>query len=88
MSTTSRPSGPVAGPAPSQQSPPPQEQQQTTDDKSAHQLALAVDDLLNQLQLKFDKVSTEIFGKLDDMARRLDQLESSLIVSGEPGRSN
>jgi len=83
MSTTSRPSGPVAGPAAS-----PQEQHQTTDDKSAHQLALAVDDLLNQLQHKFDKVSTEIFGKLDDMARRLDQLESSLILSGEPGRSN
>jgi len=87
MSTTNRPSGPVAGSARPQQSPP-QEQQQAADDKSAHQLALAVDDLLHQLQHKFDNVSTEIFGKLDDMARRLDQLESSLIASAEPGRSN
>lgn len=31
----------------------------------AHELAAAVDDLLDQLQHKFDKVSTEIFGKCE-----------------------
>ncbi|KKA18635.1 hypothetical protein T310_7405 [Rasamsonia emersonii CBS 393.64] len=49
----------------------------------AQELAAAVDDLLDQLQHKFDKVSTEIFGKLDDMARRLDELEASLTVAEE-----
>ncbi|KAJ6184602.1 hypothetical protein N7519_005903 [Penicillium mononematosum] len=45
------------------------------------QLAAAVDDLLNELQSKFDKVSTEMFGKLDDMTKRLDELEASLAAS-------
>ncbi|EKV10664.1 Heat shock factor binding 1 [Penicillium digitatum] len=45
------------------------------------QLTAAVDDLLNELQTKFDKVSTEMFGKLDDMTKRLDELEASLTAS-------
>ncbi|KAJ5558557.1 hypothetical protein N7535_008772 [Penicillium sp. DV-2018c] len=45
------------------------------------QLAAAVDDLLNELQSKFDSVSTEIFGKLDEMTKRLDELEASLATS-------
>ncbi|RAH45789.1 heat shock factor-binding 1 family protein [Aspergillus brunneoviolaceus CBS 621.78] len=44
------------------------------------ELNAAVDDLLDQLQHKFDGVSREIFGKLDDMARRLDELEASLAL--------
>ncbi|KAB8241998.1 heat shock factor binding protein 1-domain-containing protein [Aspergillus flavus] len=48
------------------------------------QLAQAVDDLLDQLQHKFDNVSREMFGKLDDMARRLDELEASLTTVGDP----
>ncbi|KAK2741086.1 hypothetical protein FQN55_008490 [Onygenales sp. PD_40] len=59
------------------------QQQTIAGDESATQLAQAVDELLDQLQSKFDKVSTEIFGKLDDMTRRLDQLEASLAVSAE-----
>ncbi|KUL81495.1 hypothetical protein ZTR_09706 [Talaromyces verruculosus] len=53
---------------------------QTPTDPStgAPELAAAVDELLDQLQHKFDGVSTEIFGKLDDMTRRLDELEASL----------
>lgn len=35
----------------------------TTDENGTRQLSMAVDDLLDQLQHKFDKVSTEIFGK-------------------------
>ncbi|OJJ50974.1 hypothetical protein ASPZODRAFT_11818 [Penicilliopsis zonata CBS 506.65] len=47
------------------------------------QLAAAVDELLDQLQHKFDHVSREIYGKLDDMARRLDELEASFAVAGD-----
>jgi heat shock factor-binding protein 1 len=46
------------------------------------QLTAAVDELLDQLQSKFDNVSKEVFGKLDDMTRRLDELEASLTSSG------
>ncbi|KAJ5218812.1 uncharacterized protein N7498_000911 [Penicillium cinerascens] len=46
------------------------------------QLTAAVDELLDQLQSKFDNVSKEVFGKLDDMTRRLDELEASLVSSG------
>ncbi|KAJ5107074.1 hypothetical protein N7456_003749 [Penicillium angulare] len=46
------------------------------------QLTAAVDELLDQLQGKFDNVSKEVFGKLDDMTRRLDELEASLSASG------
>ncbi|KAJ5746034.1 hypothetical protein N7520_011216 [Penicillium odoratum] len=46
------------------------------------QLTAAVDELLDQLQSKFDNVSKEMFGKLDDMTRRLDDLEASLSAAG------
>ncbi|KAJ5160031.1 uncharacterized protein N7482_007035 [Penicillium canariense] len=51
------------------------------------QLTAAVDDLLDQLQSKFDNVSKEMFGKLDDMTRRLDELEASLTASGSNSAS-
>ena len=76
------------------------------------QFNAAVDELLDQLQHKFDNVSREMFGKcefttsyhildlwgyelelpanplcfcfaVDDMARRLDELEASLAVSDD-----
>ncbi|KAE8352994.1 heat shock factor binding protein 1-domain-containing protein [Aspergillus coremiiformis] len=49
------------------------------------QLNAAIDELLDQLHHKFDNVSREMFGKLDDMARRLDELEASLTVPGDSG---
>ncbi|KAJ5152322.1 hypothetical protein N7492_010617 [Penicillium capsulatum] len=51
------------------------------------QLTAAVDELLDQLQSKFDTVSKEMFGKLDDMTRRLDELEASLSASGNKSGS-
>ncbi|OKL61472.1 hypothetical protein UA08_03496 [Talaromyces atroroseus] len=54
--------------------------------ESSTELAAAVDDLLDQLQHKFDGVSSEIFGKpilVDDMSRRLDELEASLSTAQE-----
>ncbi|KAL4866333.1 hypothetical protein BDV12DRAFT_173048 [Aspergillus spectabilis] len=64
----------------------PSSQQQGTDAQG--QFTAAVDDLLDQLQLKFDTVSREMFGKFDDMARRLDELESSLSVAGDAGTTS
>ncbi|PWY95887.1 hypothetical protein BO94DRAFT_581046 [Aspergillus sclerotioniger CBS 115572] len=58
--------------------PPPTTSTQTSDPQG--QFSAAVDDLLDQLQHKFDGVSREMFGKLDDMARRLDELEASFTV--------
>ncbi|RJE20896.1 hypothetical protein PHISCL_06764 [Aspergillus sclerotialis] len=60
-------------------SPPTGKSQQTADAQS--QLTSAVDDLLDQLQYKFDNVSRDMFTKLDDMTRRLDELEASLTAS-------
>ncbi|GJP98418.1 hypothetical protein CBS63078_3542 [Aspergillus niger] len=58
--------------------PPPTTSTQNSDAQG--QFSAAVDDLLDQLQHKFDGVSREMFGKLDDMARRLDELEASFTV--------
>jgi heat shock factor-binding protein 1 len=58
-------------------------QPQGSDGSGTQELAAAVDDLLDQLQHKFDSVSTEIFGKLDDRARRHDEVETSLIVADD-----
>lgn len=78
---------------------------------SQGQLTAAVDDLLNELQSKFDNVSTEMFGKrespqspsaitylrlytdlylytVDDMTKRLDELEASLAASSGAGAPN
>ncbi|PYI11110.1 hypothetical protein BO78DRAFT_393581 [Aspergillus sclerotiicarbonarius CBS 121057] len=64
--------------------PPPTSAAQTSDPQG--QFSAAVDDLLDQLQHKFDGVSREMFGKLDDMARRLDELEASFtVVDGTTG---
>ncbi|KAJ5945787.1 hypothetical protein N7454_002626 [Penicillium verhagenii] len=51
------------------------------------QLTAAVDELLDQLQGKFDNVSKEVFSKLDDMTRRLDELEASLSAAGSDAAS-
>ncbi|KAI7267153.1 hypothetical protein KC345_g8012 [Hortaea werneckii] len=42
------------------------------------ELVNVVDDLLAQLQNKFSNVSAELVGKLDEMSRRLDNLEATI----------
>ncbi|UNI18986.1 hypothetical protein JDV02_005212 [Purpureocillium takamizusanense] len=54
----------------------PQSSESTNADVSA-----AVEDLLNTLSNKFASVSSEIFAKMDEMSRRLDNLESALLES-------
>lgn len=59
----------------------------TSDDARADVTA-AVEDLLNTLSNKFAGVSSEIFAKLDEMSRRLDNLEAALQESkGKEGGS-
>ncbi|KAE8451004.1 hypothetical protein EG329_005444 [Mollisiaceae sp. DMI_Dod_QoI] len=48
------------------------------------ELSAVVDELLNTLSNKFAGVSSEIFAKMDEMARRLDNLETQL-QSGTQG---
>ncbi|KAL2075616.1 hypothetical protein VTL71DRAFT_559 [Oculimacula yallundae] len=42
------------------------------------ELSAVVDELLNSLSNKFAGVSSEIFAKMDEMSRRLDNLEATL----------
>ncbi|KAH9844999.1 putative heat shock factor binding protein [Teratosphaeria destructans] len=47
-------------------------------DNTPSELVAQVDDLLNQLGAKFSGLSSEILGKMDDMSRRLDNLEATI----------
>ncbi|KAF1944752.1 hypothetical protein EJ02DRAFT_77687 [Clathrospora elynae] len=42
------------------------------------ELTAVVDDLLNQLNNKFTSISSELLAKMDDMSRRLDNLEATI----------
>jgi len=46
-----------------------------------------VDDLINGLTAKFASVTEEIVGKIDDMSRRLDNLEAT-VKAGQDGSGN
>ncbi|KAL7913740.1 heat shock factor binding protein 1 domain-containing protein [Trichoderma velutinum] len=48
---------------------------------SSADVTAAVEDLLNSLSNKFAGVSSEIFAKMDEMSRRLDNLEAALLES-------
>ncbi|KXJ92948.1 heat shock factor binding protein 1-domain-containing protein [Microdochium bolleyi] len=48
---------------------------------STDELTAVVEDLLNSLSNKFAGVSSEIFAKMDEMSRRLDNLEAALKTS-------
>ncbi|KAH7067336.1 heat shock factor binding protein 1-domain-containing protein [Paraphoma chrysanthemicola] len=50
--------------------------------ESSGELAAVVDDLLHQLNTKFSTISSELLSKMDDMSRRLDNLEAT-IQGGE-----
>ncbi|POS83306.1 hypothetical protein EPUL_003689 [Erysiphe pulchra] len=49
-----------------------------TDASAPAEFSAVVDDLLNTLSNKFAGVSSEIFAKMDEMSRRLDNLENTL----------
>ncbi|KAI9816848.1 MAG: hypothetical protein M1827_001493 [Pycnora praestabilis] len=58
----------------------------TVPENEANELVDMVDDLLDKMGAKFQAVSADIFTKLDDMSRRLDNLEAS-IVAGQSEQS-
>ncbi|EDU48887.1 heat shock factor-binding protein [Pyrenophora tritici-repentis] len=49
------------------------------------ELTAVVDDLLNQLNTKFTTISSELLSKMDDMSRRLDNLEATMAGDGTKG---
>ncbi|CAN9277576.1 hypothetical protein GT037_010947 [Alternaria burnsii] len=50
----------------------------STNQESSGELTAVVDELLNQLNTKFTAVSSELLAKMDDMSRRLDNLEATI----------
>ncbi|PVH99469.1 hypothetical protein DM02DRAFT_656412 [Periconia macrospinosa] len=50
------------------------------------ELAQVVDELLTQLNTKFSAVSSELLSKMDDMSRRLDNLEAT--IQGGDGKGS
>ncbi|KAI1419784.1 heat shock factor binding protein 1-domain-containing protein [Xylaria sp. FL1777] len=61
------------------------EEENTTNDtgNSSDELTAVVEELLNSLSNKFTTVSSEIFAKMDEMSRRLDNLEAALRANEE-----
>ncbi|KAI4214106.1 MAG: hypothetical protein LQ351_003191 [Letrouitia transgressa] len=55
---------------------------------SPNELVKAVDELLDNLSVRFSKVSTEVFAKMDEMAQRLDELEASIKAGADSGDGN
>ncbi|KAG6002376.1 hypothetical protein E4U21_003136 [Claviceps maximensis] len=53
-----------------------------------HDVSAAVEDLLNNLSNKFASVSSEIFAKMDEMSRRLENLEAALQESKDKEASS
>ncbi|KXL41839.1 hypothetical protein M433DRAFT_157194 [Acidomyces richmondensis BFW] len=55
-------------------------------DSAPSELVAQVDDLLNQLSSKFSNLSGEILGKMDEMSRRLDNLEATIQAANTQGK--
>ncbi|RYP35796.1 hypothetical protein DL767_003651 [Monosporascus sp. MG133] len=55
---------------------------------SSDELTIVVEDLLNSLSSKFAGVSSEIFAKMDEMSKRLDNLEAALQASQQSSPSS
>ncbi|TKA73530.1 hypothetical protein B0A49_04459 [Cryomyces minteri] len=72
-------------PAPARQD---QEQDMLTADAAPSELAIVVDELLNQLSSKFSNISQELISKMDEMSRRLDGLEATIQASGSARSEN
>ncbi|KAF2718923.1 hypothetical protein K431DRAFT_305659 [Polychaeton citri CBS 116435] len=60
----------------------------STDGTPPSELVAVVDDLLNQLSSKFSSLSSEMITKMDEMSRRLDNLEATIQASNAQAESN
>ncbi|KAK4963602.1 hypothetical protein LTR10_001231 [Elasticomyces elasticus] len=59
----------------------------TVSETAPSELVAVVDDLLNQLSSKFGNLSSELIGKMDEMSRRLDNLEATIQAGNEQARA-
>ncbi|KAF2705844.1 hypothetical protein K504DRAFT_459936 [Pleomassaria siparia CBS 279.74] len=59
----------------------------SSNDTGTSELTAVVDELLNQLNTKFSSISSELLAKMDDMSRRLDNLEATIQTDGKPSGS-
>ncbi|KAK4646601.1 hypothetical protein QC761_211980 [Podospora bellae-mahoneyi] len=57
-------------------------------DNAHAELTVQLEDLLNTLSNKFAGVSSEIFAKMDEMSRRLDNLEAQLAANKDKKSSS
>ncbi|PNS18921.1 hypothetical protein CAC42_6016 [Sphaceloma murrayae] len=57
-------------------------------DAAPAELTAVVEDLLNQLTAKFSSVSAEMITKMDDMSKRLDNLEAIIQQSNNNQGTN
>ncbi|KFY07226.1 hypothetical protein V492_07323 [Pseudogymnoascus sp. VKM F-4246] len=53
---------------------------QPSANQDALDLVKMVDDLLDDISTRFTSTSTELYSKMDEMARRLDHLEASILA--------
>ncbi|KAK5137242.1 hypothetical protein LTR08_000212 [Meristemomyces frigidus] len=60
---------------------------QQASETAPSELVAVVDDLLNQLSTKFSNISGELIGKLDEMSRRLDNLEATIAAGNAKAES-
>jgi len=56
-----------------------------TSEEASAELSAVVDQLLNDLTDKFKRLSDEVFAKMDEMSRRLDNLEASIQTNEKFG---
>ncbi|OBT72886.1 hypothetical protein VF21_08041 [Pseudogymnoascus sp. 05NY08] len=61
---------------------------QPSANQDALDLVKMVDDLLDDISTRFTATSTELFSKMDEMARRLDHLESSILARDSQDDAN
>ncbi|OBT61129.1 hypothetical protein VE03_10841 [Pseudogymnoascus sp. 23342-1-I1] len=61
---------------------------QPSANQDALDLVKMVDDLLDDISTRFTSTSTELFSKMDEMARRLDHLEASILTRDSQDDAN
>ncbi|KAK6440615.1 hypothetical protein LTR95_003171 [Oleoguttula sp. CCFEE 5521] len=61
---------------------------QPSTETDASELVSVVDDLLTQLGSKFSALSSELISKMDEMSRRLDNLEATIQAGSAQAASD
>lgn len=59
-----------------------------TTETAPAELTAVVDDLINQLTTKFSAISADMIAKMDEMSRRLDNLEATIQENARQSESD